>query len=146
MMVDTQQGDVLLYQTDNDGDIIVEGGLVLMASGLETSAYLSLFGGQEQDDGRDENSQNWWGNIGEEPDKQYRSETQYLLRSLPAVPANLRALEDAAGRDLAWMVSTGAATSVVVEASMPALNRVTIVVAINGDTTLEFVENWRAEL
>lgn len=141
-----QQGDVLLFQGNDNGDIIVEDGLVRMSGGLETAVYLSLFGGQEQDDGRESNPLNWWGNLGEVPERQYRSETQYLLRSLVAIPANLRRLEDAARRDLAWMLSTGAALEIVIGASMPELNRVRLTININGDITLEFVENWRAEL
>lgn len=145
----TQQGDILLYQTNDDGDITVDGGLALMSGGLETAAYLSIFGGNEQDDGRNANALQWWGNIGEAPERQYRSETQYLLRSIPAIPANLRRLEDAAGRDLAWLVSSGVATSIAATASMPGLNQVKLLIAINADnqqTILEFIENWKADL
>jgi len=141
-----QQGDVLLYQSNDNGEIVAEGGVIQMSNGLETSAYLSLFGGQEQDDGRENNPHNWWGNLGETPDRQYRSETQYLLRSIPSVPANLRRIEDAARKDLGWMLSTGVASELAVEASMPALNTVRIAINVNGDTALEFTENWRAEI
>lgn len=143
-----QQGDVLIYQTNDDGDITVENGLVAMSGGLETAAYLSLFGGNEQDDGRDDGPLQWWGNIGELPERQYRSETQYLLRSTPAIPANLRRIEEAAGRDLAWMTSVGVATSVGATATMPGLNKIRIAGAIeaNGaETPFEFIENWKAD-
>ncbi len=143
-----QQGDVTLFQTDDDGEITVTGGLVEMSGGLETSAYLSLFGGNEDDDGRAENSANWWANIDEgETARQYRSETQNLLQSLPAIPANLRRIEDAAGRDLAWFLEENVASSVTVAASMPGLNRVRIVIDIeaNGEESqFEFTENWKA--
>lgn len=142
-----QAGDVHLYQTDDDGTITVEAGVVAMSGGLETAAYLSLFGGNEQDDGRKDGPLQWWGNLGELPERQYRSETQYLLRSIPAIPANLRRIEEAAARDLAWIVTTGAATSVTVAASMPGPARVHLVVAIEADgepDTVEFYENWRA--
>ena len=143
-----QDGDVLLYQTNDDGDITVENGLVTMSGGLETSAYLSLFGGNEQDDGRKDSPQQWWGNLGEEPEKQYRSETQYLLRSIPAIPANLRRLEDAAVRDLGWFVSEGVATSISATASMPAPSRVKLLITIEADglpSVIEFIENWKAD-
>ena len=143
-----QQGDVLLYQTNDDGDINVDGGIVAMSGGLETAAYLSLFGGNEQDDGRKDNPLQWWGNLGEEPERQYRSETQYLLRSVPAIPANLRRIEEAAVRDLGWFVSSGAATSVSAAANMPGLNKVRLVVTIeaNGQpAVIEFIENWKAD-
>jgi phage gp46-like protein len=144
----TQQGDVLLYQTDDDGDITVEGGTVTMSGGLETAAYLSLFGGNEDDDGRDDNPLNWWGNIDEvEPANRYRSETQNLLQAIVATSANLLRVEAAAQRDLAWLLSERVASSVTVSASIPALNRVrlTITIEANGvESDFDFVENWKA--
>lgn len=143
-----QQGDVLIYQTPDDGDITVERGLVELSAGLESAAYLSLFGGNEEDDGREGNRQQWWGNLTEErPERRYRSETQHLLRSIPPIPANLRRIEEAAGRDLAWFVTVGAASSVSVSASMPGLNKVRLVVKFEADAAppaLEFIENWKA--
>lgn len=143
-----QEGDVLLYQTNDDGDVTIEAGVVAMSGGLETAAYLSLFGGNEQDDGRKDSPQQWWGNIGEVPERQYRSETQHLLRSIAAIPANLRRIEEAAVRDLGWFVSTEAATGVSVQASMPGLNKVRLLVSIeaNGEpAVIEFIENWKAD-
>jgi len=143
----SQQGDVKLYQTDDGGDIAVEGGIVEMDGGLATMAYLCLFGGNEDDDGIRDNPLTWWGNVGEsDPDKQYRSETQYLLQSIPATTANLRRIEDAAARDLAALKRSGAAASVGVSVTMPGLNRVSIEANINGDTALKFEANWRSDI
>lgn len=143
-----QQGDVLLFQTDDDGEIIVENGIVEMSGGLETAAYLSLFGGNEDDDGSDDNALTWWGNLDEvDPVRQYRSETQNLLQSIPATTGNLRRIEDAANRDLAWFVEQNVASSVTVEATIPGINRVKITVKIeaNGvESSFDFVENWKA--
>lgn len=124
--------DVLLRQSPDGGEITVEAGLVLMAEGLETAAYLSLFGGNEDDSGDDATDRlQWWGNLGEpEPNRTYRSETQFLIRSLPAVPRNLLRIEQAASRDLAWMVAAGVAKSVVVLASIPDVGRVDVAVTI----------------
>ena len=47
-----QHGDVLLYHTPDGGEIEMVNGLVTMSGGLETMAYLCLFGGNEEDDGR----------------------------------------------------------------------------------------------
>ncbi len=144
-----QQGDVLIYQGNDGGEINVDGGIVELSAGLESAAYLSLFGGNEDDDGRAGNPRQWWGNLTEnEPERQYRSETQYLLGSLPPIPANLRRIEDAARRDLAWFVSAGAASAVSVSASMPSLNTVRLVVQFTADDTppaLEFIENWKED-
>ncbi len=127
--------DVLLRLGPDGGDITVEAGLTLMSDGLETAALLSLYGGNQDDPGDAESSEQYWGNLGEtEPARRYRSETQYLLRSLPAVPANLRRIEEAAERDLEWMLDSGVAKSIDVSASIPELNRVQLDVVI---TTLE---------
>jgi phage gp46-like protein len=130
--------DVLLRQTDDDGDIEFVNGQAVMSNGLETAAYLSLFGGNDDDSGGDDTKHlQYWGNLSErDPAKQYRSETQYLLRSIPLVPSNLRRIQDAANRDLAWMTSTGLASAVLVAVSMPALNTVKLDVSIEVDGKL----------
>lgn len=124
--------DVRLYQANDGGEIDLVNRQLVMADGLETAAYLSLFGGNERDSaGADGEALQWWGNLGEAlPERTYRSELQHLLRALPLVPANLRRLEDAAGRDLAWMVTTGLASGVAASASMPRLNTVQLDVEI----------------
>lgn len=140
-----QQGDVNLFQTNDDGDITVEGGIVEMSGGLQTSTYLSLFGGNEDDAGGSDTTLTWWANLDEaRSDRQYRSETQNVLQALVAVPANLRRVEDAANRDLAWLVEQKVASSVAVSASMPALNKIKLEISINGDLAVEFIENWKA--
>ena len=133
--------DVRLYQTDNGGEIDFVAGRAVMDDGLAASVYLSLFGGNDDDSGLEaDEAFEWWGNKSEpDPARKYRSETQFLLNSLPLVPANLRAVEDAAGRDLAWMVDT-IASSVEVNASVPALNTFKLDVAIViDDAKYDFV-------
>lgn len=143
-----QQGDASLFQTDNEGNITVEGGIVTMSGGLETSAYLSLFGGDEDDDGRADNPANWWANIDEvDPAKEYHSETQNLLQALPATTGNLRRIEDAANRDLAWFITSKVASSVNVVAGIPGINRIKLTIDIEAqgeESSFEFVENWKA--
>ena len=139
-----QQGDVLLFQTNDNGDVAIENGVVRMSGGLETMAYLCLFGGNKDDDGSQNNPQQWWGNLAEEPARQYRSETQFLLRSIPAIPANLRRIEQAASRDLSVFTEQNIADEVSVEASIPALNRVALAVQIDNET-FKYIENWRAD-
>jgi phage gp46-like protein len=139
--------DVRLFHTANGGEIEVKNGVV-MDDGLATAAYLSLFGGNRRDNGSDATKRKqWWGNLGEtDPARVYRSETGYLLGRLLPIPANLRRLEEAAARDLAWMVGT-LADSVTATATMPALNTVDLKVKIvlNGKTTeLLFSMPWGA--
>lgn len=123
--------DVLLRQTNDGGSITIVGGLCQMSEGLETAVYLSMFGGNEDDAGDADTTFQWWANIGE-PDaaRTYRGETQQLIASLPAIPANLRRIEQAAARDLAWMLEAGVANAIAVSARIPALNRVAVDVEI----------------
>jgi len=135
-----QQGDIKLFQTNDNGDITVVNGLVEMSGGLETATYLSLFGGNED-------GSNWWGNIDElDTADQYRSETQELLKSIPATSGNLIRIKDAVDRDIAWFIDKKIASLTTVTISIPALNRIKIVVTITvqGDESeFEFVENWK---
>ena len=143
-----QQGDVLLEQTDDGGEITVVNGVITMSGGLETAAYLSLFGGNGDDDGRKGNPKTWWGNLLEiSPAKKYISETQHLLQSIPAVSASLRKIEDAAKKDLNWFLTESIASSVTVLASIPDLNKITLTViieAVGNESEFEFTENWKA--
>lgn len=140
-----QQGDVLLFQTNDDGNITVSGGIVELSGGLQTTAYLSLFGGNEEDEGGSDTTLSWWANLDElDPSGQYRSETQNTLQALVAIPANLRRVEDAALRDLAWLIERKVAVRISVEATMPGLNKIKLTINIDGDLTIEFVENWKA--
>ncbi len=142
--------DVLLYQTNDNGEINIEGGVVEMSGGLDSAVYLSLFGGMKHDDGAPNNPLTWWGNLSEtEPAKQYRSETQYLLGTLPTTSYNLGRIEEAAGRDLQWLLDEKIANSVSISATIPALNRVTLTIVILAEgerSTFNYTENWEASV
>lgn len=149
-MAQLQQGDVLLFQTNDDGEINVENGIVEMSGGLESAAYLSLFGGNEQDDGRLGSEETWWGNVIEPVlTRRQRSETQYLLRSLPLTSFNLPRVQDAATRDLAWFLTDNVASSVTVLASIPKANTLNLIITIEAkgeESRFEFTQNWKAAL
>jgi len=130
--------DVLLYQTLDDGDVTIDGGQVQLTDGLETAVYLSLFGGNEADDGLPDNPYGWWGNEGEDGDTRMVSRLQNLMDSVPATSANLKRLNDAARADLAWLPARYA---VDVSASIPGINKVKMTVSID-DQTFEFTEEW----
>lgn len=119
--------DVVLYQTNDGGEIKLLNGVLVMADGLYTALYLSMFGGNEDDGGLDaHNAVQWWGNLSERvPARRYRSQTQHILRSMPAIPANLRTLEEAVAADTAWLVGDYL-DAITPAARIPALNRVAI--------------------
>jgi phage gp46-like protein len=129
--------DVLIKQTNNEGDIECAGGVVTLTDGFESAVYLSLFGGPSE----------WWGNLLEtDPARQYDGETEKALKGAPATPANLRKIEQAAQRDLEWLTTTKAANTVSVEASMPGVNKITLLISISAvglESQFEFTENWK---
>ena len=143
-----QQGDVLLQQTNDNGEISVVNGVVTMTGSFETMAYLCLFGGNEDDAGGSDKTESWWGNLDEiDPDLRYVSETQNLLKSIPAISSNLLKIQAAAERDLAVFTSKNIASSVTVVVSVPALNRVSIAInieAVGEKSSFKFTENWEA--
>lgn len=142
-----QEGDVLLTASVEFG-IEVIGGIVTMTAGFETAVQLSLFGGNEGDDGSEGNPETYWGNLLEtDPARRYVSRTAEILRGLPATSGNLLRVEEAALSDLQWMLDVSAASSIDVTVTIPALNRVTITVvilAIGVESTFSFTENWKA--
>ena len=128
--------DVLLCQTINNGDINLEAGVVELSAGLETAAYLSMFGGSD-----------WWGNVDEAlPERQYTAKTQLLLETLHPSSKNLLRIEEAAKADLNWFITVGAASSVEAVATIPKLNQVKLTVSIRAEgqeSDFEFTENWK---
>jgi phage gp46-like protein len=139
--------DVRLFHTPDGGDIAFENGLAVLSDGLDSAAYLSLFGGNEDDAGLPADvSKQWWGNFSESnTSRRYRSETQYALATLPPTTGNLRRIESAATNDLAWFIADGFAESVTPMGSMPALNhiRLDVVFVIDGQSfVVSFDRPW----
>lgn len=138
--------DVHLANTADGGEIQFINGKIVTSDGLASAAYISLFGGNEQDSGSEaDDTKQWWGNLTEDiEDRIQRSETQNLLFQLPAIPANLRLVEAAVQKDCAWMLGDFA-SEVSAIGSMPAMNRIAIELAIIvGDSRYEFAfeESW----
>jgi phage gp46-like protein len=131
--------DVLLFQTPDGGEVRCVSGQMALTEGLDTAVYLSCFGGNSDDSGLTaDDSLEWWGDKSEtDPAKKYRSELQFLLRTLPLIPANLSRFEDAATKDLSWLL-TSVADSLAVRASMPGIDQVSLAIAfvINGKTSV----------
>jgi phage gp46-like protein len=141
--------DVDLFQAPDGGEITFKNGLAVMSDGLPSAVYLSLFGGNELDSGEEgDDSQQWWGNCEEQAEaRKYRSRTQYLLRALPAIPANLRQVEDAMVADTAWMLDEFA-TRIECSARLVAPRRVELEVSVSlGDAepyVFTIPESWGA--
>ena len=130
--------DVRIFQTADGGEVTITNGQFAMSDGLDVAAYLSIFGGNEDDSAQTaDDPKQWWGNLGEsDPVKKYRSALQFLLLTLPLTPTNLQRLEEAAQSDLAWMLES-IATDLAVRATMPGPKRCDLdcALTIDGKTT-----------
>ena len=108
--------------------------------GYETAVYLSLFGGNANDSTLSGDNQTWWGNIGEQnPDRLIASRTQFLLESIPAIPANINRIEAAILHDLGWV-----SEDVNVTITMPANNRLNIEIRIQS-VDFVFITSWASQ-
>ena len=86
------QGDVKLLSTNDGGDLEIIDNFIQMTGGFETAIYLSLFGGNKNDDGTAaKKNESWWGNQldNNNPERKLVSRTQNLMLSSPATPGNL---------------------------------------------------------
>lgn len=103
-----------------------------MDSGIENAALLSLLGGNERDSGlQSDNTLQWWGNLTESnPNRVYRSELQNLIRDLPLTTGNMRRIDEAAKRDLAWLVDAGLVSGIGTRVTMPGIEHVRIEIAL----------------
>jgi len=148
MVTFSTQGDVLMFQTNDGGEVTFIDGQPIMTRGFETAVYLSLFGGNREDDGSEGNNLQWWGNfIVTDPMEKYKSETQYQLLKLPITSSSLLRLEEAAKKDLQWMLDEKIASSIEVSVSSPELNLVRFDIKINAEGKEEnfnFTLNWKA--
>ena len=147
MSYSNQTGDVLLYQTTDNGEMNVELGVTEMTGGFQTAIYLSLYGGNDDDSGTEaDDSKQYWQNLIETiPARKLRSETQFILQSLPATSGNLKMVEAAALKDLDWL--SDSASNIEARATIPRLNWVDIFITFEADGKREqfkYSANWEA--
>lgn len=122
-------GDVLMFQTNNGGDVNVTDGVFETTTGFETAAYLSLFCGGD----------GYWADLDEtDPSRHYKSAFYELLQGLPVTGPNLLRLADAARADLAWLGSR----VVDVSARADGVSRVIITVIFEDDQKIEIPSDW----
>lgn len=134
------EGDVYLFNTLDGGDIRAERGFIEMTAGLESAVYISLFGGSEAP---------WWGDgIENESAYKLQSETEAALNKYAAISGNLIKLEQAAIRDLNWMITTNTASDLSVIVSLAATKRVCYQIEFIADGIRQMINyeiNWKTE-
>lgn len=130
--------DVLLFQTPDDGDITKS---VETTNGLETALYVSLFGGNRDDDGSQDSTKSWWGNTIADKSEKMVSQTAYLLGTIPATAYGLGRIQEAAQLDLKWVTDTGTAQTVTVTVALVVRSKVHLTVQVDG-VDYKFTEDW----
>lgn len=144
------EGDVLMFNTLDGGEIEFVNGQPVMTGAFETMLFLCLFGGNFEDDGLEHNRKIWWANLNESnPDRRYISRFQNLaFQGVPLTSGNLRRLEEAALSDLNVFKTSGIAGEISAVASIPARNRLKLTIGINSpqgeNTETEFLINWQS--
>lgn len=115
-MVDFE-GDVLLIETPDGGDIVLEDGYIKACKDFSTAVYLSLFGGNKDDAGTVKNRHTWWANtLKETPeDEKMVSRFQAIITGLPLSIKNIRKAETAALLDLEWLKHDGAVDEIIAD-------------------------------
>lgn len=146
------QGDVLLLSTSDGGNLSIKDNFVEGTGGFETAVFLSLAGGNVDDNGTESTrKKGWWGNALEpdNPNKRLVSRLQNIIRGLPTTPNNLNKAIQAAKDDLSWFIDEGIADTIEIDGSIPSKNRLELDIKILKDEKLlseiRFEENWGAQ-
>jgi len=143
-------GDLLLRDTPDGGDILIEKGFMASDQTFGTAVYLSLFGGNKEDNGRIRNRRTWWGNMlrGVNETQRLVSRFQAVVFGLPMTTRNIMDAEEAARLDLGWITTEKIADEVLVNGRAVSRNSFTLTIQINasGNTIYDnaFAIFWRS--
>ncbi len=139
-------GDVLLMDTADGGEINIVNGLVMSDKRFSTATFLSLFGGNPEDEGKVDNSKTWWGNRFQDTSEveKLSGKFQSVIKTLPMTSKNLRVAEGAARDDLQWFIDEGIADDIVCSLRAVDVKRIEITVVIKKSGELIEKGNWTA--
>lgn len=130
-----QEGDLLLFQSLDGGNINVDNGIVQMTQGLETAVYLSLFSPED-----------WYGNYTVDINSgKLQSKTDAIITTYPQTSKYYQLLTQAIDSDLKWLIDEGLANAITSSVTAEKLNRVNINITIeqdSGSTNLTLPVEW----
>lgn len=143
--VDNFEGDMDVCTTADGGDVTIQDGLFVCDRGFRTAIYLSLFGGNESDDGKNTANKSWWGNMisGTKLAEKYVSRFQNIITSLPMSTKNIKLAEDAALIDLDWIKTEGIADLIESSGSVSGKNIFCLIVRLKKKGILLFENEYR---
>jgi phage gp46-like protein len=148
------QGDVLLLNTQDGGDILFdENNFIMNDTGFSTAIYLTLFSGNDEDDGTESTkNKQYWGNLLEKdtPERKLTSRTQNFMKGSSLTPGNLIKLKELIKQDLSWFLSEKIVDKFNITASIPSKNRVNIVIEGMKDKNkiidFKYESNWLSKV
>jgi phage gp46-like protein len=131
-MMNDFEGDLLLVETEDGGNVLISDGLFQNDRSFDTAVYLSLFGGNRNDNGKVKNNKTWWGNTlrGTPENEKLVSRFQAIISGLPMTTKNILEAEDAARLDLKWITDEGIADKIEATGRAQSRNRFILTVRI----------------
>jgi phage gp46-like protein len=118
-------GDLLLIETPDGGDCVLQDGLLAPDPAFGTAFYLSLYGGNKADSGKVKNKNTWWGNTlaGITEKEKVISRFQNFITGAPMNVKNIKDAEEAARQDLKWAIDDGIADKINITGRAEGKNR-----------------------
>jgi len=143
-MLQNFEGDLLLSETLDGGDVEIENGLLVSDKQFSTAVYLSLFGGNKLDNGKTNSVNQFWGNLLSDTteSEKLRSRFQYIITGLPMSVKNIKEAEKAAYMDLQWFIDEKIADVINIFGQAPGKNRFNLRVEILKDINLIFENEY----
>ena len=134
MSLQVFEGDLLLHDTLDGGDITINNGFIASDRTFNTAIYLSLFGGNQEDNGRVRNRKTWWGNTlrGVNENQKLVSRFQAIIFGLPISTKNILEAEEAAKLDLAWLIAEGLADEIIADGIAAGHNRLNLKIQLKA--------------
>jgi phage gp46-like protein len=128
------EGDLLLHDGNDFGEIDLEDGLFVSDRSFNTAVYISLFGGNKDDNGKVKNNKTWWGNTleGTAENEKLVSRFQAVIFGLPMTTKNIQDAETAASLDLKWLINEGVADKIIATGKATGRNRFALTIDIQS--------------
>ena len=114
--------DLLLYETGNGGDLLMQGIDLAGVYGIENMLYMAMFGGDD-----------WFGNALFQPENPYQCRTEKALNTVTLNSAGRVKIQQAVDADLAFLKDIPG-TTLTTSVTIASDNKVKIVIALNGKT------------
>ena len=139
-------GDLLMVETPDGGDFVIEDGLFLADHAFGTAFYISLFGGNKADAGRVRNRNTWWGNTLPDINENEKivSRFQNFILAMPMTVKNIKDAESMAELDLKWAIEEGVVDEINAFIRSEGINKIRLFVEAKKDGEFVYKSNFGA--